>query len=128
MTVLSIIVSITILISGLRMRALESRALALLGSILAIVPINWVVPVGDIPSLEAISVTVFLAGIAAGVWSLTVLTRPEVAAAFRAVKNGSFVPPKTRPKPDSESGPLEGATRARVGHLQVTGFVSSLGH
>jgi hypothetical protein len=48
------------------LRQLEARGLAIAGAVCALVPLSFCFPIGII----------------AGAWSLWVLTRPEVAAAF----------------------------------------------
>ena len=62
-------IGVTIVIGALRMMRLRSYGLAMTASILALLPIS---PVGTL-------------GFAMGVWSLYVLSRPSVRAAF-AVK------------------------------------------
>ncbi len=60
-----------VLYAGLRMGALESRRLALYASVLTLLPIG----LGS------------LLGMATGVWSLAILQRPHVVAAFQAIED-----------------------------------------
>jgi Protein kinase domain len=69
--VLGSIQGLIVLYAGLRMEALESRRLALYASLLTLLPIG----LGS------------LLGMAAGVWSLAILRRPHVVAAFQAIED-----------------------------------------
>ncbi len=60
------LLGIITIFGAVKMKRLESRGLAIAGAIVAIIPLSVCFPIGII----------------AGVWSLWVLTRPEVAAAF----------------------------------------------
>jgi tRNA A-37 threonylcarbamoyl transferase component Bud32 len=65
--VLSILAAAAQIVGGLRMKSLESRWLAMLGAIAAMIPLNLSCVIG----------------LPAGIWALLVLHRPEVQEAFR---------------------------------------------
>ena len=66
----SLVIGILMIIGALKMMRLESHRWAVTASILALLPCS----------------PVSLLGLVAGIWSLIVLNRPGVAAAFEAAK------------------------------------------
>jgi hypothetical protein len=82
-----LVFSLVTMLGALKMRRLESHGLALLGSVLAMLPCS----VG------------FVVGCPAGVWALFVLNRPKVRAAF-----------VRRARPDGEPLPEEPSSMTRA--------------
>ncbi|MGE5194681.1 MAG: hypothetical protein ACM3U2_19495 [Deltaproteobacteria bacterium] len=75
----SFVIGIVMIIGALKMMRLESHRWAMTASILALLPCS----------------PVSLLGLAAGIWSLIVLSRPGVAAAFEAqeaARRGDLAP------------------------------------
>ena len=64
---LSLAMGALVLVGGLKMKNLESRGLAMAGSIIALLPCSCCC----------------VLGLPAGIWSLVVLSKPEIKAAFR---------------------------------------------
>jgi predicted Ser/Thr protein kinase len=101
---LNLPLGIVVLIGGLKMRKLESYGLAMTASILAVVPSG----VGCI------------IGLPFGIWSLIVLLRPEIRAAFDRRRNDPNDPSPSRERQSVDDKPLSENDRSHV-HRMING-------